>query len=289
MNCVPETDILNIIYFDPESKEFAEKQINIYRLIKTQEIRFVVSYSKMKIYMLLDIDINYFISVDLLTLEITEEKISSKIGFAPSLNLINEKYIIAIGGINCDTINLFNLETSNWTYIGKMRNARYGAYTLYDNIDNIIYIIGGRDNEQNNELELEYFTIPDDHKSKNSFLNPKDNQYEINTKKFSSDFSLRRSFPIAFQLYGSNDFIVCGGNGLFLDEDINTSTIVDVTGESCRLLQDLHKEFSSKNPNVLFNSNIAYFFIKEEEVIKFNCTEHTFSSIKKKKEIEEES
>jgi len=197
----------------------------------------------------------------------TEEKLSSDIGYAPTLNLVGEEYIVAIGGINSDSVNLFDLETNNWIHVGKMQSIRYGAYSLYDETSKIVYISGGRDNDQDNTLDVEYFSIKD----------PK--LFEIKIKTFNYGFSLRRSFPVAFQLTDSKTFLICGGSGLFLDEDTNTSTILSVYDESCHLLQDLHKEFSSKNPNIALNSNFVYFFINDFEVIKFNMLESTFSSI----------
>lgn len=274
MNSKTESDELELIYFFPETKEFCTKNIHILRLIKTHEIRYVLNI--FTLYILLDIDKNYFISVEVHTLKITEEKISTNIGYAPSLSLISDEFIVAIGGLNSDTVNLFDLETFNWIYVGKMQSTRYGAYSLYDETDKIVYISGGRDNDQDNTLDVEYFSIKDL------------KLFEIKVKTFNYGFSLRRSFPVAFALVDPKTFIICGGSGLFLDEDTNTSTILSVYTDTCHLLQDLHNEFSSKNPNIAINSDYVYFFINDNEVIKFNMLESTFISVIKEREGEEE-
>jgi len=222
--------------------------------------------NKYTIYIILDIDSNYFFSIDLHTLKITEERLSTSIGYAPSLSLVGEDYILAIGGLNSDTVHLFDLETYNWIYVGKMQSNRYGAYSIYDEAEKTVYICGGRDSEQDNTLEVEYFSL----RNLKSF--------EIKVKHFTFGFSLRRSFPIPFQLAEST-YIICGGSGLFLDEDTNTSTVLSITNETCLMLQDLHPEFSSKNPIVSYNSNYVYFFIKDNEVIKFDIKENIFDSI----------
>ena len=169
-----------------------------------------------------------------------------------------------------------------------MQTTRYGSYVLYDDSDKVVYISGGRDNEQDNTLDVEYFSLHNLNTQVQTSHQNNQHIFNLKVKAFNCGFSLRRSFPVAFQLSDSKTFIVCGGSGLFLDEDTNTSTIVSVNDDSCHLLQDLHKEFSSKNPNIAVNSNFVYFFINDSEVIKFNMTESTFTSIVKEIDIEED-
>ncbi len=274
INPKPDTDILELIYFCTLNEKFITKEIHTFRLIKSEEIRYVLYEAKLYILAHMD-NKNYFFTVDLYEVKVVEEiKISSEVGFAPTLCLIENNFILAIGGLNSNTINIFDIRDDQWIYIGKMQTTRYGAYVLYDEKDKNVYISGGRDNDMDNTLDIEYFSINDL------------NKIEIKVKAFNSGFSLRRSFPIVFQLTDSKTFIVCGGSGLFLDEDTNTSTVVSVTDQSCYLMADLHQEFSSKNPNVAIYKSFVYFFIKNNEVVKYNMQENTFNSILRDEEEE---
>ncbi len=276
VNAISGSDELELIQFYPKTQTFKTIKINISRLIKTSEIRFVVL--KKLVYILLDIDTNYFISVDLNNTRedfIEEKKLSNNIGYAPSLSLLGEEYIAAVGGLNSDTVNIFDLNNEIWIEVGKMQSTRYGAYIMYDEKDKVVYICGGLTNEQDNTLEIEYFSVKN---LKN---------FEIKLTMFNEGFSLRRCFPVAFQLVDSKTFIVCGGCGL-LNEDTNTSTIVSVSTETCELCNDLHHELSSKNPNISFYSYYVFFFVSDNEVIRFNTSDNKFYSIYRPTNEEEE-
>jgi len=273
VNTKPETGYLELIYFFIPKEEFSTELIKIYRVINSQEIRYVLH--EYTLYILLYIDESdpfYFFSLQVLTHKINEENKSTNIGYAPSLSLIGDLYIAAIGGLNSDTVNLFDLETGEWIYVGKMQSTRYGAYSLYDEENKVIYICGGKDNEhQDNSLEIEYFSIRNIGNG---------NKFEIKTIELEMEFSLRRSFPVSFQCHDSSTFIVCGGYGL-IDEDTSTTTFVFISKAICELQTDLHKEFSSKNPNIAISSKFVYFFYNDTEVIKFDASLIKFTSIQK--------
>jgi len=271
VNTKPETGYLELISFFIPKEEFSTELIKIYRVINSQEIRYVLHEYTLYILLYIDeIDPFYFFSYQVHTHTINEENKSTNIGYAPSLSLIGDLYIVAIGGLDSDTVNLFDLETGEWIFVGKMQSTRYGAYSLYDEENMVIYICGGKDNEhQDNSLEIEYFSIRN-----------VGNKFEIKTIELEMEFLLRRSFPVSFQCHDSSTFIVCGGNGL-IDEDTSTTTFVFISKAICELHTDLHKEFSSKNPNIAITSKFAYFFYNDTEVIKFDASSIKFTSIYK--------
>jgi hypothetical protein len=185
------------------------------------------------------------------------------------LSLIGDEFILAVGGLKSDSVNLYIIETGVWIFVGKMQTVRYGAFSMYDDNCKTVYIAGGKDIDDDNTLDVEYFSISDL------------DIIEIKVKVFKEGFTLRRSFPIPLQ-FDSKTFIICGGNGLlFSEEDIDTTTICNMYTESCKIITGQHDSFSSKNPNVYCSQKDFYFFIKDDEVIKFSLDVCKFSLIKR--------
>jgi len=264
-----DSDILNITAFSLKSEEFYEKKIKIKKIIHTPYIRYVVSSinpNYQTIYVLINSGSNYFFSINTIECIITELSNSTEIGLAPTLQIVNDRYIIAIGGKFSDCINIYDIENDKWNYIGKLSCPRYGSYALFNEYDNIIYIAGGINEKEDNSLDIEYF-----------LFNP-EFMTQIKQKKLKDDYLLRKINPVVIPIFDFNTYIICGGAGIW--GDVNTCTIF-YTDKDTILLSNttLPKAISTENHNIYIYKGAVYFFINESEVMKYNSIDNTYDLI----------
>lgn len=312
INAKIDTDQLEIISFQIKSEEIFRKKVHIFRILKSSEIRYISNSSsncsdekQSLIYLLVNTGTNYFFSLNYDDGKITELAICTEIGLSPSLMKLNEKYLIAFGGVNSDTINIYDCDSNKWHFVGKLSIARTGAYALLNNYDNQVYICGGQTQEGDNTLEVESFsmecfyekvlTTTDEkvsYENKNklrskqclnfnfNLSNTMIEHNEVKIKKIKDDFLLRKIYPVVIPLYDDNTYLICGGSNIF--EETNTCSVFFTDREMIHMTSVLiPKSFNSPNPNVFFYKTNVYFFVSDNELIKYSTIDNNFELIAK--------
>jgi hypothetical protein len=269
------SDELEIISFSLKTEEFFRKKLRINKILTAQDIRFVVIYTaidshKLFIIAVTDTCKNYFFNLNYHDGKVTELPIAKDVGIGPSFQKLNDRYLIAFGGVDSDTVNLYDIIMNNWTYVGKMTTVRNGGYALFNDLDGVVYIAGGVNNENDNSLNIDYFIIN---------LEEGDS-FQIKSKKLKDDFLLKKSNPVVIPVYDYNTYLICGGESLF--GDVNTCSIFYLDKDMLLLSStNLPKPFSTTNKNFYTYKSCVYFFISHFEVIKFNSIDNTYNLIKK--------
>jgi hypothetical protein len=159
------------------------------------------------------------------------------------------------------------LLSNTWSLVGKMSSVRTGGYSLLNEYDNIVYIAGGVNSDNDNTLSIDYFEL-------------NTNKFEIKTKKIKDDFLLRKSNPVVIPVNDYNTFLICGGEGMF--GNVSTCSIY-YTDKDILLLSNtcLPKPFSTTNMNFYSYKAGVYFFINDREVVKYSLIDNAYTLIKK--------
>jgi hypothetical protein len=197
---------------------------------------------------------------------IREIPIKDDVGKNPSLSILNNKLLLFIGGLNSENVFTFDVVNSSFEFVGKMSSVRYGAYAIKYN--NLVYICGGVNQDNDNSLEIEYFSL--------------DKHYELKTVKFENSYLLRKINPLCFEIGSGEMFLVCGGNCLFDKTDTSCFIQADkLNAQVSNIL--LPKPFSSFNPNNMIYKGLYYFYSDEEEdeIYKFSQFNKSFTRIRK--------
>jgi hypothetical protein len=182
---------------------------------------------------------------------------------------LNDDYIISIGGKYSDTINIYEIHTDKWHYIGRLSSQRYGAYALLNEYENIVYIAGGVNENEDNTLDIEYFRLTKNFDS------------EIMTKSIKDDYLLRKINPVVIPIFDYNTYIICGGAGIW--GNVNTCVIYYTDKDAVILSNNtLPKPIATENHNVHFYKEAVYFFSSCDEVIKYNGLDNSYSVVKRK-------
>jgi hypothetical protein len=298
---------LEIISFGVKSEEFVRKIIRIFRLIKSPEIRYIAytppGTKKNLLYILVNIGTNYFFSLDFSDGKITDLPVSSEIGTSPSFQRLNDKFLISIGGVNSDTVNLFDLHLSRWYFVGRLSTIRQGSYALLSESDNEVYICGGMTTEGDNTLEIEYFLLERYNEKLFSLMSTNMSMPNVGSfhslmqngggedaklqnfsmlkfKKIKDDFLLRKTYPIVIPLFDANTYLICGGQNIF--QETNTCTVFYNDKDALYMSNlTLPRAISLHNPNVFFHKQAVYFFSEDDEIHKYCIQNNKFSIIHK--------
>jgi hypothetical protein len=278
------SDELKIFSFCLRNFEFDVKTFKTFRYFKTNEIKYIIHHTYENeididlIYIIVNTDENYFFSLDYATGKITEFSIPKEIGFSPTFQKLNDYYFIAIGGINCNKVHLYDIYNNSWYKVGEMFSSRIGAYALLNNDDSTVYICGGINDDGENSLDIEYFHLeyhfdPERKNNQNIFE-------KIQVKKLSNDYLLRKINPVCIP-FEENSYLICGGANIFTD----TSTCFiywvdkDLITTTNLTLPKVFKN-NSNNQNIKKFKNSYYFFISENEILQFNLIDKKFILIK---------
>jgi hypothetical protein len=267
-----ESNDLEIITFSLKTEEFFSKKLTILKKLSSHEIRFVVNNRSLDSHKIYIIGFyngnNYFFCLNYHDGSIVELPTGSEVGISPSFQKLNEKFLIAIGGIDSDTINIYDTVLNYWYYVGKMSSVRSGGYALLNEYENIVYIAGGVNSDYDNSLSIDYFVLS------------KEMKFEVKTKKLKDDFLLKKTNPVVIPVYDYNTYLICGGEGMF--GEVNTCSIY-YTDRDILLLSNanLPKAFSTTNQNVYIYKACVYFFINQHEVMKYNSIDNTYTLVKK--------
>jgi hypothetical protein len=258
------------------------------------------------IYIIANIGENYFFSLNYSDGKITEFSTPNEMGLLPSFQKLNENIFITIGGVsgNNSAICLFDVFLKKWIIVGYLSAPRIGAYALLNDSEGMVYICGGTSNEGDNSFEIECFDIKNLGLGENlkgkimnnqsSLLNsivstnqniqimhtPQTLNTEIKQIKVKNDFLLRKTNPLVIPLYEDDTYIIMGGNNLF--QETSTCTIFYIDRELIVLSNSqLPKPFSSSSQNYFFYKNSFYFFLADNEVIRYSILENSFNLIVK--------
>ena len=153
----------------------------------------------------------------------------------------------------------------------KYQNLLFTVFTLLISrhsiiqFNNIIYVCGGINQENDNTLDVEYFDL--------------NKKYEIKTAKFENSYLLRKINPFCFEIGSGEMLLICGGNCLF--DKTDTSCFVEPDKLFVQITNILlPRPFSMHNPNTLSYKGIFYFYGENEnEIFKFSSYHKTFIKI----------
>ena len=233
------------------------------------------------IFLIVNTGDNYFFSLDYESGKITELSLPKEIGFGPTFQKINNYFFIASGGINgnSSSVNLYDIYNKKWYYVGNLASARSGAYAVLNNEDNIDYICGGVNSDGDNSFDIEFFNLL---YPVGSEITPGAYPTEINIKKIKNDFLLRKINPVVLPLLEENAYLICGGGNIF--QDTLTCTIFYTDRDFISLTSNLlPKGFFNcpNNQNIISYKNSIYFFISDNEVVRYSLLENIFDVIQK--------
>ncbi len=177
--------------------------------------------------------------------------------------------MIAFGGKYSDAINVFDIHRNRWQFVGRMASQRYGSYALLNEYENLVYIVGGVNEKEDNSLDIEYFRLT------------KNLDSEIMVKKLKDDYLLRRVNPVIIPIFDFNTYIICGGAGMWGDVD---TCVFYYTDKDTVVFSNntLPKPISSENHNVHFYKEYVYFFTSNVEVMKYSGLDNSYSVISRK-------
>ena len=273
------------------------KTVRIFRYFKSSEIRYVIhtylsnEVEQNLIYFLVDTGENYFFSLDYFNGKITELQLGNEVGFAPSFFKLNNVFFITIGGINgnCAAVNLYDIYNNKWYFVGNLSQGRSGAYVLLNNYDNIVYICGGVSADGDNTFDIEYFNLdyPTEIKGGNNlFLNQTYYPCEIKTKKIKNDYLLRKINPVVLPLIEDNSYLICGGSNIFIETQTCMFYYTDkelIFLSNVQLPKPVNEKNSnnSNSQNINFYKNSFYFFVGENQVVRYSVIENSFEVIQK--------
>lgn len=254
-------DIVDIKIFNPKLNSISNKKINIFRKLSSTDLKYI--NIEADIYLLINSEKIHFLHINVDEDSIREISTTEEISNNPSLCNVNNKMILFVGGNNSDNILIFDLINDSLYLKGKMNSVRYGAYIIQFN--NIIYVCGGINQENDNTLDVEYFDL--------------NKKYEIKTAKFENSYLLRKINPFCFEIGSGEMLLICGGNCLF--DKTDTSCFVEPDKLFVQITNILlPRPFSMHNPNTLSYKGIFYFYGENEnEIFKFSSYHKTFIKI----------
>jgi hypothetical protein len=268
-----------------KTEEFLKKTFRIFRYFKSSEIRYIIhnyiqnEIENSLIYLIVNTGDNYFFSLDYDSGKITELNLPKEIGLGPTFQKLNNYFFITIGGINgnSNTVNLYDIYNNKWYYVGNLSSSRSGAYAVLNCEDNLVYICGGMNSDGDNTFDIEYFNLEYPMGSEiSSGVYPT----ELKIKNIKNDFLLRKINPVVLPLMEENSYLICGGSNIF--QDTVTCTIFYADRDFVSLTNNLlPKTFknSPNNQNIMCYKNSLYFFIGENEVIRYSLLENAFEII----------
>lgn len=316
VNAKSESDEIEIISFILKTEEFLTKTMRIFRYFKSSEIRYIIqNFVKNEteqnlIYILANIgsDENYFFSLDYNDGKITEFNIINEVGLLPSFQKLNTNLLVTIGGVSGNNANvcIFDTYVKKWTFLGTMSSPRTGAYAMLNEVENIVYICGGINNEGDNTFDIECFSLDNLILGQNTtnysiisttpggnlgiaptpqvnLITPKPTLMatpEMKQIKIKNNFLLRKINPIVVPIFEENTYLIIGGSNLF--HETNTCTVFYTDREIILLSNSkLPKPFSTTSQNYFYYKNSIYFFISDNEVIRYSVLDNSYEVIQK--------
>lgn len=92
---------------------------------------------------------SFLYSVNILKepLHINFEVNASHAHFSPSLSILQNEYIIVIGGLNTTKCEYYSISNKLWKDLPSLPEMRYGSCVVSDNIYNYVYVFGGLNQE----------------------------------------------------------------------------------------------------------------------------------------------
>jgi hypothetical protein len=302
------SDELEILSFIMKTEEMNRTKIKILKFLESNDIRYINKESPQEnsLYILVNIGKNYFFSYEFINKKLTELVVPNEVGVSPALYRLTKNLIIFIGGSSSRTVNIFDTHINKWSYIGDMNSIRIGAYAILNSEYNVVYICGGKNEDGDNSLEIEYFkliyeensavavtsndlTPTDSGESESSKINDKDNLLslsssfyptEIKTKTpIKNDFLLRKSNPVIVPLLHGNSYLICGGDNIF--GPTKSCVLYDSTKDLiCLANSELPKFTSDSNQMaVQYKSSNFYFYSSDNAVISYSYLDGLFELI----------
>jgi len=302
------SDELEILSFIMKTEEMIRTKIKIFKFLESNDIRYINKESpeENSIYILVNIGKNYFFSYEFINKKLTELVVTNEVGVSPALQNLTKNLIIFIGGSSSRTVNIFDTNIDKWYYIGEMNSIRIGGCAILNSEFNIVYICGGKNEDGDNSLEIEYFkliyeensgvatasndlTPIDNGQSESSKLDDKENLHslsssfyptEIKTKTpIKNDFLLRKSYPVIVPLLHGNSYLICGGDNIF---GPTKSCVLFDTGKDyiCLASSELPKFTNNSNQMAArYKSSNFYFYSSDNAVISYSYLDGLFELI----------
>lgn len=299
-----------------KSEEMLRVKLKIKKFLESNEICYINkdSLEDNSVYILINTGHNYFFSYHFISKKITELVIPKEVGLTPTLQKLSNNLFISIGGQTSRSVNIFDMYVNKWYYIGQMYSIRIGAYAVWVKEYKVVYICGGKNEDGDDSLEIEYFKLVSEEDSgaalSNSNILPtsegegvasttvgknfpssKDNNYALNESfyptelkrknSFKNDFLLRKSNPVVIPLIEIDNYLICGGDNIF--GPTKTCVLYDAARDIISLTNsELPLFVSNSSQNVVpYKSSNFYFNSSENAVISYSYIDRKFGVIDK--------
>ncbi len=288
LNAILDTNEIEAVIFDISTETFSKKKFYLNKTIKFPDLKYIQSkYNEYYddynlIFLIVNTGLNSFYIIDYNSGICTEMSFPADIGFNPTFQRINRKYLISICGKNSDTVHILDTSKLIWYYVGRLQSGyRSGSYALYLKNNNIVFICGGMTVNCDNSLDVEFFDMAEFEKKISSELTENN---EISIEKISeiqNNFLLHKSFPIVLNIHDYKTFIIGGGESLIT----KTDTCVFFDSDQKIILMSsviLPNPIKEENPNTFQTRNSIYFFDNTENIVRFDFSDKSFNSIENK-------
>jgi hypothetical protein len=302
------SDELEIISFILKSEEILRTKLKLFKFLESNEIKYVNhdSVEGNSLYILVNIGKNYFFSYEFITKKLTELLIPKEVGLSPTFQKLTKNLFISIGGPSSRSVHVYDMNLNKWYFIGELHSIRIGAYAVLLKEFNVVYVCGGKNEDGDDTLEIEYFKLVYEEDSGAALItsnvmpttegvsgNPLYNQndsslsesfYPTELKKkqsFKNDFLLRKSNPAVIPLLQIDSYLICGGDNIF--GPTKTCVLYEAIKDFiCLTNSELPKFICSPNPiTVPYKSSNYYFYSDEKAVISYSYIDGVFQLIEK--------
>jgi hypothetical protein len=312
------SDELEIISFIMKSEEMLRVKLKIFKFLESNEIKYISkdSLDENTIYILVNTGENYFFSYQFIHKKVTELVLPKDVGLSPTFQKLSNNLFISIGGSTSRRVHIYDMNLDKWYYIGQLNSIRIGAYAIWVKEYKVVYICGGKNEDGDDSLEIEYFKLVCEEDSgaalSNSIILPtsdgdggtvktsivnnplhfnNDNNISLSESfyptelkrknSFKNDFLLRKSNSVVIPLIESDTYFICGGENLF--GPTKTCVLYDAAKDIiCLTNSELPKFVNSSNPNAIpYKSSNFYFYSLENAVISYSYLDRKFEVIEK--------
>ena len=302
------SDELEIISFIMKSEEIVRTKLKLFKFLESNEIKYVNqdSLEGNSIFILVNVGRNYFFSFEFITKKLTELLIPKEVGLSPTFQKLTKNLFISIGGPSSRCVHIYDMNINRWYYIGELNSIRVGAYAVLIKEYKIVYICGGKNEDGDDTLEIEYFKLIFEEDSGAALItsigvtnndgvsgNPLKDQNDCSLsesfyptelkkkKSFKNDFLLRKSHPVVIPLLQIDSYLICGGDNIF--GPTKTCVLYEAAKDFIYLTNsELPKFIHSLNPiTVPYKSSNYYFYSDGNAVISYSYIDGVFQIIEK--------